>query len=65
MKMRETSRDVDKKLHGNNELLGKSFLTAVFCCCRAILYPGSKIILASGNKKQSSDLLIMYSSIIK
>lgn len=37
--------------------LGKSFLTAVFCCCRAILYPGSKIILASGNKKQSSSII--------
>lgn len=33
--------------------LGKSFLTAIFCCCRAILYPGSKIIVASGNKDQA------------
>ncbi len=37
--------------------LGKSFLTAVFCCCRAILYPGSKIILASGNKKQAGNII--------
>lgn len=35
----------------------KSFLTAVFCCCRAILYPNSKIILAGGNKRQSSNII--------
>ena len=29
----------------------------MFCCVRAILYPGSKIILASGNKKQSSSII--------
>ena len=34
--------------------LGKSFLTSIFCCCRAILYPGSKIIVASGNRGQSA-----------
>lgn len=33
--------------------LGKSFLTAVFCCARAILYPGSQIVIASGNKRQA------------
>lgn len=33
--------------------LGKSFITAIFVCCRAILYPGSKIIVASGNKDQA------------
>ena len=38
-------------------MLGKSFLTAVFCCVRAILYPGSKIIIASGNKKQASSII--------
>lgn len=53
MKMRETSRGEDKKLHDNNKLLGKSFITAIFVCCRAILYPGSKIIVASGNKDQA------------
>lgn len=35
----------------------KSYLTAVFCCVRAILYPGSKIILASGNKKQAGNII--------
>lgn len=37
--------------------LGKTFLTAIFCCVRAILYPGSKIILASGNKKQAGNII--------
>lgn len=37
--------------------LGKSFLTAVFCCVRAILYPGSKIVIASGNKKQAGNII--------
>lgn len=30
--------------------LGKSYITAVYCCCRAILYSGSKIIVVSGTK---------------
>lgn len=34
--------------------IGKSFLTAVYACCRAILYPGSKIIIASGTKSQAT-----------
>lgn len=37
--------------------LGKTYLTSVFCCVRAILYPGSKIILASGNKKQAGNVI--------
>ncbi|GAA0347056.1 hypothetical protein GCM10008931_42920 [Oceanobacillus oncorhynchi subsp. oncorhynchi] len=27
---------------------GKTFLAAIFCCVRAILYPGTKIVVASG-----------------
>ena len=57
MKMRETSWAVDKKLLGNNNLLGKSFLTAVYCCCRCILYPNTKIIVASGTKGQARLLI--------
>ena len=40
-----------KSLQGNKL---KTFLTAIFCCCRAILYPGSRIIVASGNRGQSA-----------
>lgn len=36
---------------------GKSFLTAIFCCTRAILFPESKIILSAGNIKQSIEVL--------
>ena len=32
---------------------GKSFLIAVYCCIRAILYPNSKILIASGTKGQA------------
>ena len=30
--------------------LGKSYLISVYCCVRAILYPNSKIIIASATK---------------
>lgn len=36
---------------------GKSYLCAVFCCCRAILYPGSKIVIASGTRGQAINIL--------
>jgi hypothetical protein len=31
----------------------KSFLIAIYACCKAILYPGSKIVIASATKNQS------------
>lgn len=36
---------------------GKTFLTAIFVCCRAILYPESKIILSAGVKSQSIEVI--------
>ena len=30
---------------------GKSFLIALYCIVRCILYPGTKIVLASGEKE--------------
>ena len=36
---------------------GKSYLCAIFCCCRAILYPGSKIVIASGTRGQAINIL--------
>lgn len=33
--------------------IGKTFLSAIFCVVRAILYPGSKICIASGVRSQS------------
>lgn len=38
--------------------LGKSWLTALFCICRAILYPGSKIIVCSGTLQQANEVLL-------
>lgn len=37
--------------------IGKSFLSAVFCCIRCILYPGTKICIASGTRGQSINVL--------
>lgn len=36
---------------------GKSFLIAIFCIVRCILYPGSNIILASGTKGQAAKII--------
>ena len=37
--------------------LGKSFLTAIYCCAVAILYPGIKIVIASGQKGQADAVI--------
>lgn len=36
---------------------GKTWLCAVYCCCRAILYPHSKICLASGTRGQAYQII--------
>lgn len=36
---------------------GKTFLTAVYCVVRAILYPESKIVIASKTMKQSREVI--------
>ena len=37
--------------------IGKTFLSAVFCVVRCILYPGTKICIASGTRGQSLNLV--------
>lgn len=37
--------------------IGKSFMCAVYICCRAILYPGTKIVIASGTRGQAMNIL--------
>ena len=37
--------------------LGKSWLIALYCCCRGILYPGQKIIVSCETKEQSRNLI--------
>lgn len=34
--------------------IGKTYMSAVFCVVRAILYPGSKIVIASGTRVRLS-----------
>ena len=36
---------------------GKSFLIAIFCVVRCILYPGTRICLASKARKQATEIL--------
>ena len=50
-----------KSLYGN-KVLGKSFLSAVYSVTRCILYPSTKICIASGTRGQSLNILekIMY-----
>lgn len=38
--------------------LGKSWLTAVYCCCRCILYPGTKVVIASKTKSQAQGIIV-------
>lgn len=33
--------------------IGKSYIVALYCICRAVLWPGTKIVLVSGTKGQS------------
>jgi hypothetical protein len=36
---------------------GKTFLTAIFCVCRCLLYPGTKVVVASGSKGQAMKIV--------
>ena len=36
---------------------GKTFLTAIFCVVRCILFPETKIIIASGRKSQAREVI--------
>lgn len=37
--------------------LGKTYLIAIFCCVRCILYPNSKIVIASSTRTQGNLVL--------
>lgn len=45
------------KSRQGNKLQGKTWLCAVYCVCRAILYPHTKICLASGSRGQAYQIL--------
>ena len=36
---------------------GKSFIIAVFCCIRCILYPGSKVVVTSKTRAQGYEII--------
>ncbi len=36
---------------------GKTWLTSVYCCVQAILFPGTKIVIASGTKGQAREVI--------
>lgn len=36
---------------------GKTWLTAIYCCVRAILFPETKIVIASGTKGQAREVI--------
>lgn len=37
---------------------GKTFLTAIFCVCRCILFPKTKIVIASATRIQANEVLL-------
>ena len=37
--------------------IGKTFLCSIFCVVRAILYPGTKVVIASGRRSQAVNVL--------
>lgn len=36
---------------------GKTFILAIYCCVRSILYPGTRIIIASGSRGQALEVI--------
>ena len=43
---------------------GKSFLVAIFCVVRCILYPGTRICLASKSRKQATEIIEKIKAIL-
>lgn len=37
---------------------GKTYITALFCVVRCILWPGTKIVVSSGTRKQANEVLL-------
>lgn len=45
--------------------LGKTFICAIYCCVRCVLYPGTKICIASGTRGQATNVLEKINTEIK
>ena len=41
----------------DNNVIGKTFLSAIYCVTRCILYPGTKVCIASGTRGQAINVL--------
>lgn len=37
--------------------IGKTFMSAVFACCKCILYPGTKVVVVSKTRNQANEVL--------
>ena len=44
--------------------LGKTYLTAIFCVVRCILYPGTRICVASGRRRQAIEVIEKITTIL-
>ena len=44
---------------------GKTFITAIFCLTRAILFPETKIVVAAGQKSQSREVIQKIEDMLK
>lgn len=45
--------------------MGKTFLTAIFIICRCILYPGTKVVIASGVRSQAFEVFTKINDLYK
>lgn len=43
---------------------GKTFLTAIFCCVRCILWPKTQIVVTAGTLKQANEVLLKIQDIL-
>ena len=43
---------------------GKTFLTAIFCCVRCILWPRTQIVVTAGTLKQANEVLLKIQDIL-
>lgn len=55
--LRGNSKNCEIKSLQDNNVIGKTFLSAIYCVIRAILYPGTKVCVASGVRSQAINVL--------
>lgn len=55
---------VDNTMYLASRGQGKSFLLAIFCCVKCILWPGTEIVIASKTRKQANEVLEKIMTVI-